>query len=409
MRCVRSLAAATVSFVAACTDPVGPMPGAARLATEPPATAAELFARYVALGTSNSQGVQSAGITASFQRSAWPARLATRAGAPMTLPLVQDPGCNPPMQPPLAANAAVLAAFTAFGAGDDFIGWVSTFCAPLQAGIVAPTNNVAVSGADVHDAIYSSFESMSAVGARAAPVYARTLGAGFSPPQTQVSAMLAQQPTFVSVELAANDVLPASTGRIAAMTPYASWQADYDSVITAVQSTGARAVLVGLPNDAARFPSIVRAPDFARQWPYLLTLGISVSLNCFYSSNHLFLPGYLPTLLQRTPTTATCKDVAGAVDYVLTSSDIAAINARMAAINTHIKAKAAASGYAYFALSALYDLPKPQLDLYKVLFSDTPFGPNMSLDGVHPNGQGQRILSDAAAAAISATYAVPIP
>jgi lysophospholipase L1-like esterase len=180
-------------------------------------------------------------------------------------------------------------------------------------------------------------------------------------------------------------------------------------VVAAVASTGARGVLVGLPNDAANFPSIRRSREFFNQWAYLLTLGISVSINCYFSSNYLFIPGYVLTLLQRTPTTATCADVPGAVDYVLTSSDMSAINARMAQINAHIQAKATQYGYAYFALSALYDLPKPSFSMYNVLFSNTPFGANISLDGVHPSAQGQSILADAAVQAINARYGVAIP
>jgi hypothetical protein len=216
----------------------------------------------------------------------------------------------------------------------------------------------------------------------------------------------------VSVELAANDVLPASTGRISAMTPYANWEADYDQVIAAVQSTGARAVLVGLPGDANRFPSIRTAREIFSQWPYLATLGISVSFNCYWgssSSNSVFLPGFILTLLSKAPTTASCADVPGAADYVLTPSDMSAINARMAQINTHIQAKASQNGYAYFALSALYDLPKPSLNLYNVLFSNSPFGANISLDGVHPSAQGQSILAGAAVQSINARYGLAIP
>ena len=113
--------------------------------------------------------------------------------------------------------------------------------------------------------------------------------------------------------------------------------------------------------------------------------------------------------LARAPATATCADVPGTADYVLTPSDITAINARMAQINAHIQAKAAESGYAYFALSSLYDLPKPAFDVTALLFSRTPFGPNISLDGVHPSAAGQTILATAAAKAISARYGVAIP
>jgi hypothetical protein len=196
------------------------------------------------------------------------------------------------------------------------------------------------------------------------------------------------------------------------MTPFANWQADYDQVLSAVKSTGARAVLVGLPSDANRFPSIRTAREIFSQWPYLATLGISVSFNCYWgssSSNSVFLPGFILTLLSKAPTTASCADVPGAADYVLTPSDMSAINARMAQINTRIQAKASQNGYAYFALSALYDLPKPSLNLYNVLFSNSPFGANISLDGVHPSAQGQSILAGAAVQSINARYGLAIP
>ena len=394
--------------LAACSEPTTPPLAPVAQRSLQPLTAQEVFARYVALGTSNSQGVQSAGISAATQRAAWPKQLASRAGAAFSLPLMQDPGCSPPLLPPLAADMALVAAFGAFGAGNDLVSTVMTTCMPLVSGIVPPTNNVAISGADVHDALTTTIASATLTSLRVGTLYSRVLAPG----QTQVTAMLAQQPTFVSVELAANDVLPASTGRVAAMTPYANWEADFDQVIAAVRSTAARAVLVGLPNDARRFPSIRTARELFNQWPYLATLGITVSLNCYWgtsSNNSIFLPGYILTLLSRTPTTASCADVPGAADYVLTPADLNAINARMAQINAHIQAKATENGYAYFALSALYDLPKPSLNMYNVLFSNTPFGANISLDGVHPSAQGQTILTNAAVQAINTRYGLAIP
>ena len=404
MRHFRVVLAAAFAL-AACSDSAAPPTPMSPQLSKQPLTAQDVFQRYVALGTSNSQGVQSAGISAATQRAAWPAQLAARVGDPFSLPLVQDPGCSPPLLPPLAADITLVAAFSAFGAGDDLVSAVMTTCMPLMAGIVPPTNNVAISGADVHDALTTTIASATLSSARLGTLYSRVLAPG----QTQVTAMLAQQPTFVSVELAANDVLPASTGRIAAMTPYANWEADFDQVIAAVKSTGARAVLVGLPNNAANFPSIRRARELFNQAPYLFTLGISVSFNCYFSSNYIFVPGYLLSLLAKTPTTATCADVPGAADYVLTSSDMNAVNARMAQINAHIQAKATENGYAYFALSALYDLPKPSLNIYNVLFSNTPFGSNISLDGVHPSAQGQGILATAAAQAVNLRYGFAIP
>ena len=363
-------------------------------------TAQSLMARFVSLGTSNSQGVQSAGISALGQRATWPAQLALRAGVSYDIPLIQNPGCNPPLIPPLAVNLVLVAAF-----GDDLVSAIMTTCAPLLTGVTLPGSNLAISGANAWDALHSTIESVEHPSDRKAELYRRVL----LPGQTQVSAMLAKQPTFVSVELAANEVLPASTGRIVAMTPFSEWQPVYDSILGAVKSTGAGAVLVGLPNNAANFPSIRRAREFYDQWPILLALGISVSEKCYSSSNYLFIPGYLLSLLAETPTTATCADVPGEEDFVLTPSDMAAINSLMARMNAHIEAQATANGWAYFSLASLYDLPKPPLRMTDVLFSTTPFGSNISLDGVHPSAQGQAILATAAARAISAKYGVSIP
>jgi hypothetical protein len=376
-----------------------PSPGTAPTRDVMP-SATEIFQRFVALGTSNSMGVRSAGIFAGGQQSAWPAQLATRVGTPFSLPLIEDPGCGPPLLPPLAADAALVGAF-----GDDLVTAVMNTCAPLRTGITLPTNNVAISGANAHDALYGTLESEGGTTTRVGTLYSRVLPPGL----TQVTAMLTQRPTFVSVELAANEVLPASTGRISAMTPYANWQSDFDQIIDAVRSTGARAVLVGVPNNAANFPSVRRARELFNEWPYLLTLGIRVSINCYFSSNHLFIPGYVLTLLAAAPTTATCGDVPGAADYVLTASDVNAINARMAQMNAHIQAKASENGYAYFSLESVYGLPKPRFSLVDVLFSNAPFGPYISLDGVHPSAQGQGILAGAAVQAINARYSTAIP
>jgi len=404
MRRIASLAVLGASLAfAACSDPVAP-PSPARDATSAsltaPPTVAEVFARFVALGTSNSMGVQSAGIFAGGQQAAWPAELARRAGVPFSLPLLQDPGCGPPLLPPLASDLVLVGAF-----GNDLVTTVMNTCAPLRSSVTLPANSVAISGADVHDALTATVASKMALSTRVGTLYSRVLPPG----KTQVTAMLDQNPTFVSVELTANEVLPASTGRIEAMTPYANWVSDYDQVLAAVKSKGARAVLVGLPTNAAQFPSIRSSREFFNQWPTLLGLGITVSLSCYFSTNQLFIPGYLLTLVSKTPTTATCANVPGAADYVLTSSDISAINARIAQMNAHVQAKATENGWAYFNLDPVYGLPKPSFNVSNLLFSNQPFGPYVSLDGVHPTAAGQSLLASAAVKAINAKYGLAIP
>jgi hypothetical protein len=142
---------------------------------------------------------------------------------------------------------------------------------------------------------------------------------------------------------------------------------------------------------------------------YLLPLGISMSLDCFTSPNYLFIPGYLLKLLQNAPTTATCADIPGAEDYILTPLEALGVNILMAHMNAHIYKRALENGWAVFSLEAVYGLPKPKLNLGNVLFSDTPFGSHISLDGVHPSAEGQARLAQAAAQAINARYGVAIP
>lgn len=398
-RILLSLAAVLLST--ACTELAPPLePDAETQYARDQTRPQNAFDRFVALGTSISMGVDGAGVYADAQRAAWPSQLAATVGASFALPLIEDPGCPPPLLAPLALNLVLLGAFSAFGAGDDLLTAVSGTCMPLQPQVELPTGNLAISGARAHDALYTTPEAAAAHSASRGALYSRVLPPG----HTQVSAMLALVPTFVSVELAANELLPAAMGTSSAMHPYEDWVRDYDQVIAAVQSTGARALLVGLPDRAANFPSVRTAREFFNEWPYLLTLGISVSISCYFSPNHLFIPGYLLTLLSQAPTTATCSDAPGTVDYVLAPADMSAIDARLARMNEHIEQHALANGYAFFSISVLYDLPKARFSVYDVLFSREPFGPYTSIDGVHPNAAGQRLLADAAADAIRARY-----
>src|SRR5690348_12638206 len=98
-----SLVAAAFALTA-CSDSLAPRHArgvASPSRSDVPLMPQDVFQRYVALGTSNSMGVQSAGIFAAGQRAAWPAQLAAHVGVPFSLPLEQDPGCGPPLLPPL--------------------------------------------------------------------------------------------------------------------------------------------------------------------------------------------------------------------------------------------------------------------------------------------------------------------
>ena len=106
-----------------------------------------------------------------------------------------------------------------------------------------------------------------------------------------------------------------------------------------------------------------------------------------------------------------CADVPGTVDYVLTPADIATLTAQSRRMSARIRSIADANGYAYFDLDALYSRPglKAPFSVATLVFSASPFGPYISLDGFHPTAAGQTVLAIAAARALNATYDMGIP
>lgn len=98
-------------------------------------------------------------------------------------------------------------------------------------------------------------------------------------------------------------------------------------------------------------------------------------------------------------------------DYVLSPAELALPDAQLAAMNRIIQAEAAARGFAYFSLSPLYEqaAAKAPFDPVALLTVAQPYGPYISLDGLHPSAEGARVLAETAARAINAAYGTAIP
>ncbi|HUQ48570.1 MAG TPA: hypothetical protein VM053_10035, partial [Gemmatimonadaceae bacterium] len=96
----------------------------------------------------------------------------------------------------------------------------------------------------------------------------------------------------------------------------------------------------------------------------------------------------------------------GTADYVLTPADITTLNDMTEQFSDEIERQAKAHGYATVSLGELYDKSKRDLpfDLMSFMTSGLPYGPTISLDGVHPTAAGHAILADAASKAIKKTY-----
>jgi hypothetical protein len=362
---------------------------------EPGNPSADL-SRYVAMGTSITMGFASDGVIAESQQISWPKLLANDIGATFTLPLIQTPGCPPPFVAPLGQLKRL---------DGSSILTTSNVCAANSTGVTLPTQNVALSGFTAAAAV--------TVTPQAGTMSARVLATG----QTQATAMRAQLPTFVSVEFGGGEVLPAMSGLVSTgvtIATLAAFTAAYQLVIDNVKATNAKALLVTMPTDLSKFPTLRTGAEIASQRAALLTRNVSVNTNCDASTNLITMQKVLGALAQGAIRAAgglgafdlSCADVSGSADGVLTAGDITTLNTLVSGMNAFINAKASENGYATFSLGVLYDTAKDGVafDINTILTSATPFGTNISLDSVHPSAGGNQILAAAAKAAIIAKY-----
>jgi lysophospholipase L1-like esterase len=368
-----------------------------------------IFQRYVSIGTSISMGVASDGVYFESQQNSWPAQLARLAHRELSLPLIQAPGCSAPFAAPLASGLRT----SGEGAGTAFL---QRRCSPNVDGVTLPTCNVAIDGARTGQALTATPENPDP---GHASQYPRVLAPGMS----QVTAMESQNPKIVSVELGGNDILGASHGIYAPgvnIVPVSVWEPQYRQVVARVDAAAKQAVLVGLVNDVRSFPAFRTGAEFWAARATFAPFNVAVSADCEGNANLMFVPVIVPTAAGTGAFyaskgfgqyTLSCTDIPGTEDYILDVAGTAATNAQLAAMNAVIQNEAQTHGFAYFPLGALYEsaVTKPAFNAVSLMTTSQPYGPYISLDGIHPSAEGARVLADAAAVALNTTYRLSIP
>ena len=381
----------------------------------------EAFAKYVSLGTSVSMGYMNEGVYYASQQTAWPALLAHQAFAvSFTEPLLQGPGCYSPIIPPISFGPKRLsgASYPAIVAADQT-------CA-LIANSILPTNNVAVDGATTYHALRITPESTVTTPTTIdSDQRKRLYKAILAPGRSQVTEMMMQNPTLVSVELGSNEALRAvSSGILIAAAAYRQpdgtytyyptslWQPQYDAIVDSIAKTGAKALLVSVP----LIPNIVGVypgDDFYQDRAAFASFGINVAADCQGNTNSIFaFSKVLTALATPKPNTFSCTDNPSAADFILTPADTTFLNGLIRTMNTHIGLEAQTHGWAYLELnSALADFiaRKSHFSLSIFLSCNRPFGQYIGLDGVHPTADGQQAIANAAADALNSTYGFEIP
>lgn len=380
----------------------------------------DLFERYIALGNSITAGFQSLGINDSTQREAYPYLLAEQAGAPFSLPLLNSPGCPPPMDAPFSTTTI---AGTPLGAAVCFL---RASPAPRL------VNNLAVPGAQILDAVDHTANDNP--GDTFNRLQTFILGG-----RSQTQAMIDADPTFVSVLLGSGDALGAAlNGDVALLTPLSSFEASLNEVVTAINSTNARgAVLMGAVNTNV-VPALQPGLFYwaVRQNPATAPLlPKPVNDNCAPVG-----PLGQPNPLSRNLISYTilfdaeAREISCAEDapFVLTAAEQAEISGRVAAYNAAIEAAADDNGWIYLDPNELLTpaLADPALlrkcqglatartveEITAAVLNTCPnpdpnvgFGRLMSFDGFHPSAEAHRVLAAALIDVINAEMGVSIP
>ena len=375
------------------------------------------FNKYVAMGTSVSMGVRNGfnAATAETQIGAWPSLLARQARASnFRLPLFGPGGCLSPNVAPLSLGINLAGKPQPSPLQPD-----NTCAGHAEENLALPTNNVAITGHKVNDAYTMTPEI--AAGLTTDIPRQKIVPLILAPGQTQVTAMTSQKPTFVSVELGANDILGIVSGVAivgATITPSATFSETYTKIIDSVKTTGARALLMGLPSSIESAASLRTGAEIhGDSLTFAVGFNITILDNCRTTNagNYIFVPikvfltiGAARTSPSRVP--FSCADGGtGAQDAVLTPADIALANTTIAAYNARIQELASANGYAYANMDAWFVNTKPTFSVSALVTSTQPYGMWFGLDGVHPTQAGQIALANSAIEAINAKYNFAIP
>lgn len=390
----------------------------------PPNVADPMFRRYVSIGNSITAGLQSGGINDSTQRRSYANLLAQAMGTSFNMPLFNvalGNGCPPPItlnsvNPPQRVG-----------------GGTGATCS-LRAPTTGFINNVAFPGAEVSELFNPLTGAPSAT-----DVYKQFILGG----RSEVELMKALQPTFVTVWIGANDgtstLLSTNPGDPAGVKTPAAFAAAYDSLLDAIDATGARAVLVGVPqptnvpyaNSAAIWFCLKNGngaggdcpPPFPPRNPTLQGIPtFSVNANCApVPPAGGGIQVLVPWTIGLAKVGAAAQGVPSSIDCsvdneVVTQAELGNIVASVTAFNQHISSEAAARGYPFVDANAIL---AAAIDNVRVLQfpnltpalggGNVTFGTWFSLDGFHPSSVAHQVVADSIASAINQFYGTSLP
>jgi lysophospholipase L1-like esterase len=371
----------------------------AAIAQDRPDTGSADFSRYVAIGDSLTAAFMSGGLGRTAQLNSYPIliyRQAVNANIGFEQPLVSDPGI------PAVLELKSLAPLT--------IGPRAGSGQPQNLNLQRPYNNLAVPGADVHDVVATVTDN-----GGLHDLILRGLG-------TQLQQAIALNPTFVTIWIGNNDVLGAAlAGRViegVTLTPVASFEADFKTIINAFASRGVEMAIANIP-DVTGIPYVTTLPfvliNPATNQPVLVN-GQPVPL---------IGPNGLLTSADRVLLTARAELAQGkgipvalggsgqplSDAVVLSAAEISAINARVAAFNNIIRSEATRVNAAHVDVNAVFrEVATEGINVGGITFTENFLtGGIFSYDGVHPTAFGYAYIANLFIDAINEQFDGEIP
>jgi len=356
------------------------------------------FTHYVALGDSLTAGFWSGGLVSTVQVNSYPAlleRQATGSSANFQQPLVKYPGIPNALQLVSLLPNTVIA--PAGGQG-----------VPLNINLPSPYNNLGVPGSKVHDTVATTNGGLHDLILRN-PAFGNT---------TALQQALIQHPTFVTLWIGNNDVLAAAGSGLViegvTLTPVASFQKDYGTLMAALKASGAKIALANIPNVTSiplvtTIPSVVVNP--ATRKPVLVN-GAPVPLigpkgTPLTAADHVLLTAQtslgkglgIPAQLGGTGKPLLDSDV-------LDAQETATVQDRIAAYNAIIAQAASDNGAALVDVNGIFrDIAANGLDIAGVTYTNAFLtGGLFSYDGVHPTPFGYAYIANAFIDAINAKF-----
>lgn len=373
----------------------------------PPYAGGAMFQRFVSMGNSITAGFQSGGINDSTQKQSYALLVANAMGSVYYYPSLVMPGCPPPYTNVFAG--------TRVGTGST-----GTTCFLRSPNIPPFLTNVAVPGAEVLDIAHNG---------PGAGTNSNVLTQLFLGGRTQVQAMVAANPTFVSVWIGNNDVLgsvlsPTNAGDTTLITPVATFQTEYQQIVDAIKGAGAQAALIGVAN-VTEIPYVSQGATY-----FAIKAGLvpgvafpptfGVGPNCAPSS----VGGRGDSVLVPFPFGAALigAAAAGASDTLYCTelqtvqpAELRYIVTTVTAYNTFISNAASTNKWAYLnpapALDSLRTVPG-QVAAFPKLgapCSANPFGLAFSCDGFHPSAATHHLIAKKLVQAINTAYGSAIP